>query len=135
HRVRVSRMLALEQIRTRIATDLHDDIGSGLSQISILSQLASRQAGKDEPPSPAALERITALSGELIAAMSDVVWAISPRSDTVSALAYRMRRFASELFADSAVELTLSLPQNDDAPVDPDVRRQLYLVFKEALHN
>lgn len=163
YRARVARMIALERIRTRIATDLHDDIGSSLSQISILSQLARRREddgrvaaaastggapdnpsecdafdgarGDVTPAAPDALERITVLSGELIDAMSDVVWAISPRWDTVSALVHRMRRFASELFADGASELELRLPEGPDAPVDPDVRRQLYLVFKEALHN
>src|SRR5262245_2503254 len=132
YRVRLARVIALERLRTRIATDLHDDIGASLSQISILSQIAHRQAGGAAPQS---LERITTLSGELIDAMSDVVWAISPRWDTVSALVHRMRRFASELFADGDGALELRLPQDDDAPVDPDVRRTLYLVFKEALHN
>jgi signal transduction histidine kinase/ligand-binding sensor domain-containing protein len=135
HRIRVSRILAAERIRTRIATDLHDDIGSSLSQISILSQLAHRQVGQSGSIPPEALTRITAVSGEVIDAMSDVVWAISPRWDTVSALVHRMRRFASELFADGTEDLTLSLPDADDGPVDADVRRQLYLVFKEALHN
>jgi ligand-binding sensor domain-containing protein/two-component sensor histidine kinase len=135
HRMRVSRILAAERIRTRIATDLHDDIGSSLSQISILSQLAHRQVGQSGGTPPEALTRITAVSGEVIDSMSDVVWAISPRWDTVSALVHRMRRFASELFADGTEDLTLSLPEGDDGPVDADVRRQLYLVFKEALHN
>jgi ligand-binding sensor domain-containing protein/two-component sensor histidine kinase len=135
HRMRVSRILAAERIRTRIATDLHDDIGSSLSQISILSQLAHRQVGQAGGAAPEALTRITAVSGEVIDSMSDVVWAISPRWDTVSALVHRMRRFASELFADGTEDLTLSLPEGDDGPVDADVRRQLYLVFKEALHN
>jgi signal transduction histidine kinase/ligand-binding sensor domain-containing protein len=135
YRLRVRRAVAFERIRTRIATDLHDDIGSSLSQISILSQLAHRQAAEAGGRPPVTLERITALSGELIDAMSDVVWAISPRSDTVAALVHRMRRFASELFADGAAELKLTLPDGDEAPVDPDVRRQLYMVFKESLHN
>jgi ligand-binding sensor domain-containing protein len=135
HRVRIGRALAAERIRTRIATDLHDDIGSSLSQISILSQLAHRQVGEAGGSAPETLERITIVSGEVIDAMSDVVWAISPRWDTVSALVHRMRRFASELFPDGTVALALLLPEADEVPVDADVRRQLYLVFKEALHN
>jgi ligand-binding sensor domain-containing protein len=88
YRVRVLRIVAAERIRTRIATDLHDDIGSSLSQIAILSQIAHRQVGAAGTPPPEALQRITSVSGELIDAMSDVVWAISragtrcPRSCT-----------------------------------------------------
>ncbi|HEX5041570.1 MAG TPA: ATP-binding protein [Candidatus Polarisedimenticolaceae bacterium] len=127
HRVRVGRAVAVERLRTRIATDLHDDIGSSLSQIAILSQLSSRR--------PELQERITSLAGEVVDSMGDVVWAINPRADTVSALTTRMRRFASELFADGAVALTLLLPEEGEQEIDPDARRQLYLVFKEALHN
>ena len=127
HRVRVARAIALERVRTRIATDLHDDIGSSLSQIAILSQLAARR--------PELQQRITALAGEVIDAMSDVVWAISPRWDTLAALVTRMRRFASELFPDESVALELHLPDGGDERIDPQLRRQLYLVFKEALHN
>jgi signal transduction histidine kinase len=127
HRMRVGRAVAVERLRTRIATDLHDDIGTSLSQIAILSQLSSRR--------PELQERITALAGEVVDSMGDVVWAISPRSDTVLALVTRMRRFASELFADHAVALTLVLPEDGAQEIDPEARRQLYLVFKEALHN
>ncbi len=136
HRVRVARAIAVERVRTRIATDLHDDIGSSLSQIAILSQVASRDSARGAAGTSAALQRITALSGELIDGMSDVVWAISPRWDTVSSLVYRMRRFATELFPDEeGVVLELLLPEKDEERIDPDVRRQIYLVFKEALHN
>lgn len=136
YRVRIARVLALERVRTRIATDLHDDVGSSLSQISILSQLAGREIEASGGRPPASLSRITELSGEVVDALGDVVWAINPQRDRLSDLARRMHRFAGELFAEGGVTLRFDLPDaGADEPLDADVRRQVYLVFKEAMHN
>ncbi|HET9298750.1 MAG TPA: two-component regulator propeller domain-containing protein, partial [Candidatus Polarisedimenticolaceae bacterium] len=136
YRIRVARLLEVERVRTRIATDLHDDIGASLSQIAVLSQAASRQAARGSAEAKGSLERITDLSGGVVDAMSDVVWSINPARDRMSDLVHRMRRFAVDLFADSDTSLELTLPEDaDDARLDPDARRQIYLVFKEALRN
>ncbi|HEX6850023.1 MAG TPA: two-component regulator propeller domain-containing protein [Candidatus Polarisedimenticolaceae bacterium] len=136
YRMRVARLLELERVRTRIATDLHDDVGASLSQIAVLSQLASRQAARGEAAAWTSLARITELSGGVVDAMSDVVWSINPARDRVSDLVHRMRRFAVDLFAEGDVRLVLDLPEDDaDARLDPEARREIYLVFKEALRN
>lgn len=136
YRIRVARLLELERVRTRIATDLHDDVGASLSQIAVLSQHASRQAARGEAAAWTSLARITELSGGVVDAMSDVVWSINPARDRISDLVHRMRRFAVDLFAEGEVRLVLDLPEDDaDARLDPEARRELYLVFKEALRN
>jgi signal transduction histidine kinase/ligand-binding sensor domain-containing protein len=136
YRMRVARMVALERVRTRIATDLHDDVGASLSQIAVLSQYASRQAARGEPAAGASLARITELSGAVVDAMSDVVWSINPARDRMSDLVHRMRRFAVDLFAESEARLVLDLPEDDaDERLGPEARREVYLVFKEALRN
>jgi len=136
HRFRVTRLVEVERVRTRIATDLHDDIGSSLSQIAVLSQVANRQVAQDATTARKSLDRITDLSGDVVDAMSDVVWAIDPARDRISDLVHRMRRFAVDLFSESEVELRLDLPDDRaDSGLDPDARRQIYLVFKEALRN
>jgi signal transduction histidine kinase/ligand-binding sensor domain-containing protein len=136
YRARVSRLLELERVRTRIATDLHDDVGSSLSQIAVLSQYASRQAARGGEEAKGSLARITELSGSVVDAMSDVVWSINPARDRMSDLVHRMRRFAVDLLSETEVNLTLDLPADDaDEPMAPEVRRQVFLVFKEALHN
>ncbi len=136
HRARVRRLLEVERVRTRIATDLHDDVGASLSQIAVLSQVARRQAARGAAEAGSSLERITDLSGGVVDSMSDVVWSINPARDRMSDLVHRMRRFAVDLFADGETAITLDLPEDaDDARLDPDVRRQIYLVFKEALRN
>ena len=136
YRARVARLLELERVRTRIATDLHDDVGASLSQIAVLSQYASRQASRGDDEARGSLARITELSGSVVDAMSDVVWSINPARDRMSDLVHRMRRFANDLFSETDVDLDLDLPADDaDEPLSPEVRRQVFLVFKEALHN
>jgi signal transduction histidine kinase len=136
YRARVARLLELERVRTRIATDLHDDVGASLSQIAVLSQFASRQAARGGDEVKGSLARITELSGSVVDAMSDVVWSINPARDRMSDLVRRMRRFAVDLFSESEAALTLDLPADGaDEPLAPEVRRQVFLVFKEALRN
>jgi len=136
YRIRVARLIELERMRTRIATDLHDDIGASLSQIAVLSQYASRQAARGAPETGLSLERITALAGSVVDAMSDVVWSINPSRDRMSDLVHRMHRFAVDLFSDGETVLRLDLPEDPgDERLDPEARRQVYLVFKEALRN
>lgn len=135
-RYRVARLLELERIRLRIATDLHDDIGSSLSQIAILSELALQQAGSNGWPVREALSRIASTSRELVDAMSDIVWAISPRRDHLEDLVQRMRRFGSDTFAPGDIEFRFTGPKApSDLRLGADVRRQVYLVFKEAVAN
>jgi signal transduction histidine kinase/ligand-binding sensor domain-containing protein len=136
HRLRVARIVAIERVRTRIATDLHDEIGSSLSQISVLSQVAERDAVRASGSAPRSLSRIAELARGVTESVGETVWAISPREDRVSDLVHRMRRFALDLFADGDVEIALDLPSDDsDERLDPEIRRTFYLVFKEALHN
>ena len=134
-RYRLTRQLELERIRTRIATDLHDDVGSSLSQIAILSEVArqrgGREAGIDEP-----LAKISASSRELVDTMSDIVWAISPNRDSLRDLTYRMRRFASDTFTAANIEFRFNAVGTEEATkIGADVRRDVYLMFKESVNN
>ena len=135
HRTRVSRLLAVERMRTRIATDLHDDIGSGLSQIAVLSEVI-RQRHPEDSEIARPLERIATTARELVDSMSELVWAINPRRDSLADLSQRMRRFASDLLPGRGIELTFHAPAGvDDIHLAADVRRHVFLVFKEAVNN
>jgi len=135
HRVRVTRLVALERIRTRIATDLHDDIGASLSRISILSEVVSRELDGAQPSARARLASVAETARELVDSMSDIVWAINPAHDRLGDLAGRMRRFASDLLASRDIELRFDAPADGATRLPPDVRRELFLVFKEAVNN
>jgi signal transduction histidine kinase/ligand-binding sensor domain-containing protein len=135
HHYRLARLLELERVRTRIATDLHDDIGSTLSQITVLSEVIRQQVGHDAGLSEP-LSTISSLSRDLIDSLSDIVWAINPLRDSFGDLTQRMRQFANDLFAGRPVELQFqaSLAQND-LKMGVDTRREVFLIFKEGLNN
>jgi signal transduction histidine kinase len=133
YRVRVARLLAVERVRTRIASDLHDDIGANLTKIAVLSEVANYRLGRGAGDK--SLTEIADISRESVAAMNDIVWAVNPRRDGVRDLARRMRQFANDAFATSDVDLRFRAPDVDAAKLDGDVRRQVYLVFKEAVNN
>src|SRR5439155_11562749 len=122
----------LERVRQRIATDLHDDIGSSLTQISIMSEVAQNRAGENTP----ALTTIANSSRELIDAMSDIVWAINPQKDHLSDLNQRMRRFAADVLTARNVELDFRAPMQDkDVELGANIRREVFLIFKETVNN
>lgn len=136
HRYRVARLVELERVRTRIAADLHDDIGSGLSRIAILSEVARQQAGRDYSPVMEPLSSIATASRDLVDSMGDIVWAVNPQHDQIRDLAQRMRRFASDLFTARNIEFHFHAPSEEQyLKIGADVRRQVYLIFKEAVNN
>jgi signal transduction histidine kinase len=135
HRYRLARVLELEGVRMRIATDLHDDLGSSLSRIAILSEVLHQRVDQDDAALTGPLSRIAGVSRELVDSMSDIVWAINPRRDRVSDLVQRMRRFASDTLAAREIDFTFRAPDEGRLKLGADIRRQVYLVFKESIHN
>ena len=105
HRVRLARVLEIERVRTRIATDLHDDIGSSLSQIAILSEVAERRMKQPDPAVAEPISRVSVISRELVDSMSEIVWAINPRHDRLHDLVSRMRRFAADMLTSRRIAL------------------------------
>jgi len=91
--------LELERIRTRIATDLHDDVGASLSQVAIMSEVVMRGAEPDRR----ALAEIAGTSRALLQSMNEIVWAIDPSHDRLQDLTKRMRWFAGETFSASGI--------------------------------
>jgi signal transduction histidine kinase/streptogramin lyase len=136
HRYRLAQRLEVERVRTRIASDLHDDIGANLTRIAILSEVAhSHLHGSDEKVDTP-LSSIARISRESVASMSDIVWAINPQRDTLVDLVRRMRRFAGEISANRRIDIQFRAPETEDAMrLGADVRRDLFLIFKEAINN
>lgn len=129
---RVQQMKKLQLIRNNIATDLHDDIGSTLNSISIYSEVAKKQAGKEIP----ALELIGLNSRKIVESMSDIVWTINPENDSFEKIIVRMRSFANQLLKAKKIEYTFEADEKLNAFTLPmQVRKNFYLVFKEAVTN
>lgn len=126
---------ALERERARIAQDLHDDLGSSLTRISLLSDLA--RADKDSPKLVEAhAQKLAQSAGQTVRALEEIVWALRPGSDSLQSLVEYIAHFATELFEGDATRCRLDLP--DDLPsraLPPEMRHNIFLIVKEALTN
>jgi ligand-binding sensor domain-containing protein/signal transduction histidine kinase len=135
YRYRVARLLEVANMRMRIATDLHDDIGANLTRIALLSEVASRERDQDAARNDH-LAAIARIARESVSSMSDIVWAINPSRETLLDLTRRMRRYADEVYTLRGIELRFSAPvATDHLKLGVDVRRDLLLIFKEAVNN
>lgn len=136
-KAREERFKELERVRTRIATDLHDDIGSSLTQIAVLSEVARGQANYLQAENLASpLERIKGVSKELVAVMSDIVWAINPQKDFLHDLVQRMRRFASDVFTGRGIKFEFIAPGiENNLQLGANIRREIFAIFKESVNN
>jgi PAS domain S-box-containing protein len=135
-KAREDRFRELERVRKRIATDLHDDIGSSLTKISLLSEVINQRAGAGEEPLTNPLAMIAGTSRELVDSMSDIVWAINPQKDYLSDLTGRMHRFAADMLTAGNINFTWHAPALEkDVSVGANVRREIFLTFKECINN
>jgi ligand-binding sensor domain-containing protein/two-component sensor histidine kinase len=133
HRYRVSRLIAVQKLRSRIALDLHDEVGSGLTQIAIWSELARRN-GRQE--SDAQMEQIAVSSRSLIDTIGDIVWTVNPQRDSVRELVQRVRYFATEICTSSDIDLHFEADSGElDGEANSEIRHDVFLIAKEALHN
>jgi two-component sensor histidine kinase/streptogramin lyase len=134
-RYRLTRLLEMTKMRTRIATDLHDDIGANLTRIALLSEVAKQQhEGNGREHSP--LVSIARIARESVSSMSDIVWAINPERDSLLDLTRKMRQHADEIFTLRDIDLTFHAPgAKESLRLGADVRRDLLLIFKEAVNN
>jgi len=136
YRYRVSQLVELERVRTRIAADLHDDVGSSLSQISVLSEVLRNQLKAPEAPVSRNLSLINRVSQEALDSMSDIVWAINPQQDHLSDLLRRMRRVTSETLPARDIDFEFKAPTVGlELRLGADIRRQVFLMFKEVINN
>lgn len=136
YRVRVRRLLEIERTRTRIATDLHDDIGADLSKISLLSEVVKMQMTNGNDENNRLLTKIAETSRKSVDSMRDIVWAINPSRDSLNDIVQKMRLFAEETTIKSNIKLIFNAPtDNQNLKLSMDTRRELYLIFKEAVTN
>jgi signal transduction histidine kinase len=126
---------AIERERTRIAKDIHDDLGASLTRINLLSQSARRDM--DNPPQREKnLDQICTTARQLTRAMDEIVWAVDPQHDTLDSLASYLGKLIHELLGDSGIRCRLDFPVHlPPWPVTAEVRHNLFLAFKESLHN
>lgn len=133
HRYRLARMLEMERLRVRIAGDLHDDLSSDLSGIALAADAMARQ-GEMSDDERRRLGRIRETAAHLVDGVRDMVWAIDPEHDTLEATVRRLRSVAERLLEGVSWSFRTDAGAREGA-IDPATRRNLVLIFKEALHN
>jgi signal transduction histidine kinase/ligand-binding sensor domain-containing protein len=133
---RMARLLEMANVRTRMATDLHDDIGSGLSRMAILSEVVKQQMGNTAEQSGPLLTEIADSARALVGSMRDIVWSIDSRQDDLRNVVFRVRQFASDVLEPQKIRLDFQAqPELEKIKLDPEQRRHLFLIFKEAINN
>ncbi len=133
--VQLEQQAALEKERTRIARDMHDEVGAKLTRLSLLTEMAG-----GHPDIPAAargdVQEISETARDTIRSFEEVVWAVNPRNDTLADLVHYLCRYAEDYFDGSAVQCAFDLPPAIPSVTLPTgVRRQVFLAAKEALNN
>ncbi|PQA54552.1 sensor histidine kinase [Siphonobacter curvatus] len=135
-RYRMAQQQHLALIRDRIATDLHDDIGSTLSSIRIFSEVVQGQIADVRPDSVPLLKRISDNASTLAESMQDIIWTIKSNQEGLDDLVSRMREFALRLT--EARGIVLNMTVGEPFPIlrlSVEQRRNLYLIFKESINN
>lgn len=135
YRYRINQFLKLQKMRDNISRDLHDDIGSSLTNIAIMNELAvqeTRSGGDTEKILLKSAEDIH----EIISSLSDIVWNVNPEYDDLKFLLARMRRYALDLLDNTGMALSMDIVEPEDKiRMNMEQRRDLYLIFKEGLNN
>lgn len=135
YRARVARLRELENLRIRIAADLHDDVGSRLTKVAMVTELADRETPGGDPSKPH-IQNITRTVRDITRAMDEIVWTINPRNDTLENLANYIFHYAQEYFQDTGVRCRLDLPPDlPDQRISTEERHHLFMAVKEALNN
>ena len=131
----VEQQRALEQERTRLARDLHDDLGGGLTEISMLGFLANDRVIAPERKA-GYLRQMTEKARQLVSALDEIVWAVNPRYDSLAGLTGYYSLYAQRFLSLASLACHLEVAERlPDCPLDSNVRHSLFLAFKEALNN
>jgi len=132
----VKNMLAVERLRTKLAADLHDNIGSSLTEISILSEVINTRLKTSDDDVQKNLNKISSKSRYLIDKMSDIVWLVNPQRDSLYDLILRLQDTYSELLAETSISFrSENLRTLEKISLSMEHRQHLFLVFKEAINN
>ncbi|MGA2130745.1 MAG: two-component regulator propeller domain-containing protein [Bryobacteraceae bacterium] len=135
YRYNLNRLLEVERVRTRIATDLHDDIGSSLSGMALLSEAVKQQVDGARPEAFEMASEVAAMARGLARSLSDVVWSTDPRRDDLRNVITRVRQSAAVLEAQGIAWSLEEPPEPQKVKLTPEQRHHLFLIFKEALNN
>lgn len=124
------------EVRTRIARDVHDQLGSDLTKLVLLSTEVKEVASMEGSGISAIADNIERIAGEANRSLGDIVWAIDPHHDSLAGLTERVRLHCERMLKWSKVEHTIDCAhEGPDRNLDPATKRDIYLMLREALNN
>ena len=124
---------AQQEERNRISADMHDDLGAGMTTISLYSELAKTKLANNPIPE---IEKISSAANELLNKMNAIIWSMSSSNDSLGNMIAYIRIYALEYFEDTNINCKISIPENlPNIEVIGAIRRNVFLVVKEALNN
>ncbi len=133
---RFQSILAVERLKSKLAADLHDNIGSGLTEISIMSELVAAQIPNISNNLNKELNKISDTARLLVDTMSDIVWVVNPHKDTIHDLIIRLRDSYGDIYSYKGIAFTtLNVDKLINVKLNMEYKQHLYLIFKEALNN
>lgn len=132
---RLEHQQAMERERARIAQDLHDDLGASLTQVAWLGELANQEGAPDDDRQNL-MTQITGQSRDMVRAIDEIVWAVNPKNDSLDHLVTYICEFAEQFFRDTPTRCRMDVQELlPSCSLSSDVRHNLFLAVKEALHN
>jgi signal transduction histidine kinase len=135
-RERIKRLQALQKVRTQIARNLHADLNTTLSNISLLSEMAKIKADKDIDRSKEYIDQISDKSRRMIDAMDDMLWSLNPANDNMEKTILRMKECAEGLQNTHGTRIQMEVDEKvKSLKLDMKARHEFFLIFKEALRN
>ena len=133
--LRLEKEQAIEKERNRISRDMHDDLGSGLTKIAIMSEVVKKQLHEPEKAKQQ-LENIGESSRELVDNLQDIIWVLNPKNDTLESLAAYIREYALKFFESFGTIVQFNYPEKfSDTRLSEETRRNIFLTIKETFNN
>ena len=137
YRFRIKQLKKVMAVRMKISRDLHDEIGSTLSGIGIISEMAKQQLESEKPAElKKSLEKISTNTGETLGKMSDIIWAINPQNDSFEKIISRLESYAKSIANPLGIQVNIKATEEaKHVNLDMQKRNNIYLICKEAINN
>ncbi|GAB3249376.1 hypothetical protein GCM10027347_06430 [Larkinella harenae] len=137
NRARLRRLEDSLKLRKQIAHDLHDEVGSTLSSISLLSGHTDELLSQNRPETAQKMvQKIYTDARQILESIDEIIWTINPGNDSLPRIALRLQEYAQPLMESKNIQFSFAInPALDQAPISMEVRRGLYLIGKEAINN
>ena len=133
--LRLEQQASMERERTRIAQDMHDDLGANLTKIAIMTEVARKN-----PSLPGGvgnqLQQVSEMARNVVDSITEIIWAVNPRHDRLENLCAYLREYTSQALEPTSIRCRIQFPEQiPSIPLSAEMRRNIFLVIKEALHN